>query len=177
MIMKEVVIVGGSRTAIAAFGGSLQTVPVVELGAIVMKDVLKKTGLRPVLSDEMKAVAPDKLKNQGMIDIEKNGYDWDDSLAPVVIDEVIMGNVLQAAQGQNTARQAMVRAGISKGNPGFYGKQNLWFRIKGDCAWCNANYGRTSGCGFGRRPGKYEPCAHGAAQSALGTSDGIDRNR
>ena len=57
--MKEVVIVGGSRTAIAAFGGSLQTVPVVELGAIVMKDILKKTGLRPVLSDAMKAAAPD----------------------------------------------------------------------------------------------------------------------
>ncbi len=29
-----------------------------------------------------------------------------------VIDEVIMGNVLQAAQGQNTARQAMIKAGL-----------------------------------------------------------------
>ncbi|RJP75920.1 MAG: acetyl-CoA C-acetyltransferase [Desulfobacteraceae bacterium] len=117
--MKEVVIVGGSRTAIASFGGSLQTVPVVELGAIVMKDVLKKAGLRPVLSDEMKAMAPDKLKNQGKIDLEKSLYEWNDNLAPVVIDEVIMGNVLQAAQGQNTARQAMVRAGIPKETPAF----------------------------------------------------------
>jgi acetyl-CoA C-acetyltransferase len=115
--MKDVVIVGGSRTAIASFGGSLKTVPVVEMGSIVMKDVLKKTGLRPVLSDEMKAAAPDKLKDQGITDLEKAGYDWDDNLAPVVIDEVIMGNVLQAGQGQNTARQAMVRAGIPKETP------------------------------------------------------------
>lgn len=112
--MNEVVIVSGSRTAIGAFGGSLKTVPVVELGSIVMKDVLKKVNLKPVVSDEMKNVAPDALKDQGMIDLEKQGYDWDDNAAPIAIDEVIMGNVLQAAQGQNTARQAMIRAGIPK---------------------------------------------------------------
>ncbi|MFO7558638.1 MAG: acetyl-CoA C-acetyltransferase [Desulfobacterales bacterium] len=115
--MKEVVIVGGSRTAIGAFGGSLKTVPVVEMGSIVMKDVLKKVGLRPVMGEEMQAVVPDKLKDQGMVDLEKSSYDWDDSHTPVVIDEVIMGNVLQAAQGQNTARQAMIRAGIPKETP------------------------------------------------------------
>ena len=43
--MKEVVIVSGSRTAIGNFGGALMNVPVVELGAVVMKDVLKKAGL------------------------------------------------------------------------------------------------------------------------------------
>jgi len=117
--MKEVVIVGGSRTAIGAFGGSLKTVPVVELGSIVMKDVLKKTGLRPVMGEDMQAVVPDKLKDQGMIDLEKKAHEWDDSNMPVVIDEVIMGNVLQAAQGQNTARQAMIRAGIPKETPAF----------------------------------------------------------
>ena len=117
--MKEVVIVGGSRTAIGAFGGSLKTVPVVELGSIVMKDVLKKTGLRPVMGEDMQAVVPDKLKDQGMIDLEKKAHEWDDSNTPVVIDEVIMGNVLQAAQGQNTARQAMIRAGIPKETPAF----------------------------------------------------------
>ena len=51
--MKETVIVGGSRTAIGSFGGALKTVPVVELGSIVMKDVLKKLGLRPVVSEAM----------------------------------------------------------------------------------------------------------------------------
>jgi acetyl-CoA C-acetyltransferase len=117
--MREVVIVGGSRTAIGAFGGSLKTVPVVELGSIVMKDVLKKTGLRPVIGESMQAGVPDKLKDQGMIELEKKALDWDNSHTPVVIDEVIMGNVLQAAQGQNTARQAMIRAGIPKETPAF----------------------------------------------------------
>ncbi|MDM8538926.1 acetyl-CoA C-acetyltransferase [Desulfobacterales bacterium HSG17] len=115
--MKEVVIVSGSRTAIGAFGGSLKTVPVVELGSIVMKDVLKKVNLKPIVSDEMKEGTPDTLKDQGMIDLEKKGYDWDDNAAPIAIDEVIMGNVLQAAQGQNTARQAMIRAGLPKETP------------------------------------------------------------
>jgi len=115
--MKEAVIVGGSRTAIGTFGGGLKTVPVVELGSIVMKDVLKKLGLRPTVSDAMKNAGPDALKDQGITDLEKQSYDWDNALRPVTIDEVIMGNVLQAAQGQNTARQAMIKAGIPKETP------------------------------------------------------------
>ena len=115
--MKEVVIVSGSRTAIGNFGGALMTTPVVELGAIVMKDVLKKTGLRPVIDDSMKAGCPDKLKDQGLIELEKKSCVWEDQATPITIDEVIMGNVLQAGQGQNTARQAMIRAGIPKETP------------------------------------------------------------
>jgi acetyl-CoA C-acetyltransferase len=38
-------------------------------------------------------------------------------LRPVQIDEVIMGNVLQGGQGQNTARQACIYAGIPKETP------------------------------------------------------------
>ncbi len=115
--MKEVVIVSGSRTAIGNFGGALMNVPVAELGSIVLKDVLKRVGLRPFADQAMKDYAPEKLKNQGMTELEKKAYDWDDNAAPVVIDEVIMGNVLQAAQGQNTARQAMIKAGIPKETP------------------------------------------------------------
>jgi acetyl-CoA C-acetyltransferase len=115
--MREVVIVSGSRTAIGNFGGALMNVPVVELGAVVMKDVLKKAGLRPIADDAMKANAPDKLKDQGMIELEKKACSWDDQATPIAIDEVIMGNVLQAAQGQNTARQAMIRAGLPKETP------------------------------------------------------------
>ncbi len=37
--MRDVVIVDGRRTAIGSFGGSLKDVPVVELGAAVMKVV------------------------------------------------------------------------------------------------------------------------------------------
>ena len=117
--MKEVVIVSGSRTAIGAFGGGLKTVPVVELGSIVMKDVLKRINLKPVKSEQMQDAAPDKLKDQGIIDLEKKSYDFDDAFGPITIDEVIMGNVLQAAQGQNTARQSMIGAGIPKETPAF----------------------------------------------------------
>ena len=117
--MKDVVIVSGSRTAIGAFGGGLKTVPVVKLGSIVMKDVLKRIKLKPVKNEEMQEAAPDKLKDQGMVDLEKKSYDFDDGFAPVTIDEVIMGNVLQAGQGQNTARQSMISAGIPKETPAF----------------------------------------------------------
>ena len=112
--MQDVVIVSGVRTPVGSFGGSLKNVPVVELGTYVMKEVLKRAGLRPAADSSGEAFAPDTLKDQGMIDLEKKGYDYDDSLQPVFIDEVIMGNVLQAGQGQNTARQAMIGAGISR---------------------------------------------------------------
>ncbi|MGD9732779.1 MAG: acetyl-CoA C-acyltransferase [Desulfamplus sp.] len=117
--MKEVVIVSGVRTAVGTFGGSLKGLSVVELGTIVMKDVLKRAGLRPVTDDKVKACGPDALKDQNMIELEKKGYDYDDTLTPINIDEVIMGNVLQAGQGQNTARQAMIAAGIPRHTTAF----------------------------------------------------------
>ena len=117
--MEEVVIVSGSRTAIGTFGGGLKDVPVKELGALVMKDVLKRAGLRPVSSAVMQDSAPDKLKDQGLTELENKSYDWNDDAQPVTIDEVIMGNVIQAAQGQNTARQAMIGAGIPKETPAY----------------------------------------------------------
>jgi acetyl-CoA C-acetyltransferase len=46
--MKEVVIVSGARTPVAAFGGALKTTSVVDLGALVLKETLKKAGLKPV---------------------------------------------------------------------------------------------------------------------------------
>jgi len=117
--MKEAVIVSGSRTAIGTFGGGLKDVPVTELGAGVMKDVLKRVNLRPVANAVMTDAAPDQLKDQGLIELEKKSYEWNDDAQPVTLDEVIMGNVLQAAQGQNTARQAMIGAGISKETPAY----------------------------------------------------------
>ena len=83
-MMNEVVIVRAVRTAIGSFGGALKDVPASELGAIVIKDILEKTG---VPASE--------------------------------IDEVILGNVLQAALGQNPARQAAVKGGIPEHVPSF----------------------------------------------------------
>ena len=112
--MREVVIVSGVRTPIGSFGGSLRDVPVVQLGALVIKEVLKRAGFRPEVDSKVLEVEPQALKGRGMCELEKGYYDWDDSLRPIHIDEVIMGNVLQAGQGQNTARQATIYAGLPK---------------------------------------------------------------
>ena len=115
--MREVVIVSGCRTAIGNFGGSLKDVPLVDLGALVIKNVLKRVNLRPIPKKEMKENYPSKLKDQETTELERKYADWDDSAIPVPIDEVIMGHVLQAGHGQNTARQAAIRAGIPKEIP------------------------------------------------------------
>lgn len=51
--------------------------------------------------------------------MERKYSSWEETLAPVVVDEVIMGNVLQAGQGQNPARQSMIYAGVPKETPAF----------------------------------------------------------
>jgi len=117
--MKEVVIVSGVRTAIGAFGGALKDIPAVELGGLVIKEALKRINLRPTPSKDLLEYGPDILKSDGMVELEKKYYDWDSSLDEIQIDEVIMGNVLQGGQGQNTARQAAIYAGIPKETPAF----------------------------------------------------------
>lgn len=112
--MEEVVIVSGVRTAIGSFGGSLKDTPVVPLGALVIKEALKRAGLRPETSAALKAMGPEALKGEKQSDMEKKYGEWDQSLQPAQIDEVIMGNVLQGGQGQNTARQATIHAGLPK---------------------------------------------------------------
>lgn len=75
--MKKVVIASAVRTPIGNFGGTLANVSAADLGAIVIREALKRAGVEP-----------------GMV------------------DEVLMGNVLQAGLGQNPARQAAIKAGI-----------------------------------------------------------------
>lgn len=112
--MSEVVIVSAVRTAIGAFGGALRDVPVVNLGALVIKEALKRAGLRPKTSKKLLSYTPEALRAIEQIELEKAHYDWDSSLVEVQVDEVIMGNVLQGGQGQNTARQATIYAGLPK---------------------------------------------------------------
>jgi acetyl-CoA C-acetyltransferase len=117
--MERVVIVSGVRTAVGNFGGALKDVPAIELGATVIKEVLRRKNIRPALTAAMEAGKPGTLKDQGPIPLETSGHAWDPGAIPLAIDEVIMGNVLQAGQGQNPARQAMIRAGIAKETPAF----------------------------------------------------------
>jgi acetyl-CoA C-acetyltransferase len=116
---REVVAVSGARTAIGNFGGALKDIPVVELGAAVIKEALRRAGLRPKSGEELLGFGADTLKSDGMIELEKKYHDYDSTLHPVQVDEVIMGNVLQGGQGQNTGRQACISAGIPKETPAF----------------------------------------------------------
>ena len=77
-------IIGGARTAIGRFNGSLAALDTIDLGSEVIREVVKRTSVK---GDE--------------------------------VDEVIMGNVLQAGLGQNPARQAAIRAGLPENIPAF----------------------------------------------------------
>jgi len=109
--MSEAVIVSGVRTAIGNYGGALQDVPAVKLGSIVIQEALKKINVRPMGNA---GYAPESLKGETLIELEKKYANWDASAREVLVDEVIMGNVIQGGQGQNPARQAAIYAGVPK---------------------------------------------------------------
>ncbi len=117
--MKEVVIVSGARTAVGNFMGSLKDVPAAQLGAICIRESLKRAGLKPRATEDMISFGPDRLKGDGLIELEQKYRQWDESHREIEIDEVIMGNVVQAGQGQNPARQATIYAGMPKEVPAF----------------------------------------------------------
>ncbi|HHO76188.1 MAG TPA: acetyl-CoA C-acetyltransferase [Deltaproteobacteria bacterium] len=117
--MSNVVIVSGVRTAVGSFGGSLKSVPAKDLGALVIREALLKSGLRPEIPHHAIDETPDTFKGAGRAPIEETYYNWKDSLQTIQVDEVIMGNVLQAGQGQNSSRQAMIRAGLPKETTAF----------------------------------------------------------
>lgn len=76
-MFDDVVIVAAGRTAVGAFNGALAGIPASELGARVIRDLLRRARLQA-----------------GQI------------------DEVILGQVLQAGAGQNPARQAALAGGL-----------------------------------------------------------------
>jgi acetyl-CoA C-acetyltransferase len=51
--MKDIVIVEGVRTPFSLFGGPLRDVPSIELGACVMKEIVKRSGLKGNQIDEI----------------------------------------------------------------------------------------------------------------------------
>jgi acetyl-CoA C-acetyltransferase len=75
--MSKAVIVAASRTPVGRFLGALEGVSAVELGAIALRETLRRSGIDATL-----------------------------------IEEVIMGQVVQAGSGQNPARQAAIAAGV-----------------------------------------------------------------
>ncbi|MBN1153263.1 MAG: acetyl-CoA C-acetyltransferase, partial [Dehalococcoidia bacterium] len=117
--MREVVIVSGCRTAIGTFGGSLKDVPAIDLGSMVMREALRRAGLKPTTGQWFYDVSPDRVKEDGMVELEKRYHKYENALQDVQVDEVVMGNVIQAGLGQNSARQATIRAGIPKETPAY----------------------------------------------------------
>jgi acetyl-CoA C-acetyltransferase len=111
--MREVVIVSAARTAVGSFGQSLKDVPVAKLGGLVINEALKRAGIRPSRSKDQE-FAPAIFEGKLDTEIEAKYYNFDASLKEVVVDEVIMGNVLQAGLGQNSARQAAIFGGVPK---------------------------------------------------------------
>jgi len=110
--MNEAVIVSGARTAVGEFGGSLKGVRVVDLGATVIKEAIKRAGLRPTITDFLKSCRPIPFGDFDKTEINKKYDDYDSALTPVYFDEVIMGHGVQAGQGQSSARQSTVFAGL-----------------------------------------------------------------
>jgi acetyl-CoA C-acetyltransferase len=111
--MREVVIVSAARTAVGSFGASLKDVPVVKLGGLVINEALKRAGIRPSRTKD-KEFAPNIFEGKLDTDLEGKYYNFDSALKEAAIDEVIMGNVLQAGLGQNSARQASIFGGVPK---------------------------------------------------------------
>lgn len=80
--MQQIAILGACRTAVGKYGGALTNTPAVRLGEVVIRETLKRSGVRPEQ-----------------------------------VDEVLMGNVIQAGNGQNIARQAAMAAGLPETVP------------------------------------------------------------
>jgi acetyl-CoA C-acetyltransferase len=117
--MKEAVIVSGVRTAVGTFGASLKDISAAKLGSIVLREVFKRVGLKPTTGKEVLEFSPDVFKGAGVTELEKSNQQWEGATQEIQVDEVILGNVLMAGQGQNPGRQAMIYAGLPKETPAY----------------------------------------------------------
>ena len=102
--MREVVIVSAVRTPLGKFQGSLQSFAAPRLGALVVREAVRRAGLEGALVNGAISVEADDM---GAASSPAGGYK-----AQPAISECIMGCVLQAGVGQNPARQAAIYAGI-----------------------------------------------------------------
>ncbi len=92
--MKEIVIVSAVRTPVGKFQGALQTFSAPQLGALAVREAVRRAGLEisPSTAGDPGEATAAQLKQ---------------------ITECIMGCVLQAGLGQNPARQAAIYGGLS----------------------------------------------------------------
>ena len=102
--MREVVIVSAVRTPLGKFQGSLQFFAAPRLGALVVREAVRRAGLEGALVNGAISAESDDM---GAASSSAGGYQ-----AQPAISECIMGCVLQAGVGQNPARQAAIYAGI-----------------------------------------------------------------
>lgn len=51
--MKEVVIVGAARTPVGSFGGSMASLTAVQMGAVAVKEAIKRAGIKPEMVQEV----------------------------------------------------------------------------------------------------------------------------
>lgn len=116
---REPVIISGVRTPIGSFGGALKDLDVSELGRVAIKETLLKAGVKPTVSQKIKKYRPRVTSQVEKSKVEAKYMEWGDGLQEVVLNEVIMGNVLQGGQGMNTARQASIKAGVPQEVPCF----------------------------------------------------------
>ena len=116
---RQPVIVSGARTAVGEFGGSLKDVRVTDLGALVIKESLKRAKLRPLCDPLSESCRPNIFGKFDKTEINKKYYTFPDQDIPVHVDECIMGNVLIGGLGQNPARQASIFAGLPEETTAF----------------------------------------------------------
>jgi acetyl-CoA C-acetyltransferase len=92
--MKEAVILSAVRTPVGKFQGSLQSFAAPRLGALVVREAVRRAGVECAQQADRISGGNDALKLED-------------------IAECIMGCVLQAGLGQNPARQAAIHGGLS----------------------------------------------------------------
>lgn len=51
--MEDIVIVSGARTPVGSYGGSLKDITAIDLGAMVVKEAVRRAGIEPALVDEV----------------------------------------------------------------------------------------------------------------------------
>jgi acetyl-CoA C-acetyltransferase len=97
--MKEPVILSAVRTPLGKFQGSLQSFAAPRLGAIAVREAVRRAGLEAFTGAEY-SISDSANPNEA-------------TAAEAQISDCIMGCVLQAGLGQNPARQAAIYGGLS----------------------------------------------------------------